>query len=66
MYRPLVDRQVVCITNGGGNLDVYNVEIHTKILRGLSPLKNYTNRATTACRRSYWQLLRIEVATWSA
>jgi hypothetical protein len=35
-------------------------------LRGLSPLVNYSNRATTACRRSWCQLLRIESARWSA
>jgi hypothetical protein len=29
-------------------------------LRGLSPLVNYTDRATAACRRSQCQLLRIE------
>jgi hypothetical protein len=32
----------------------------TNKLRGLSPLANYTNRATAACRRSSCQLLRIE------
>jgi hypothetical protein len=35
-------------------------------LHGLSPQANYTNRATAACRRSDFQLLRIEGATWSA
>jgi hypothetical protein len=35
-------------------------------LHGLSPLANYTDRATAACRRSECQLLRIEDATWSA
>jgi hypothetical protein len=35
-------------------------------LHGLSPRANYTDRATAACRRSDCQLLRIEVATWSA
>jgi hypothetical protein len=35
-------------------------------LRGLSPWANYTNRATAACRRSYFQLLRMQGATWSA
>jgi hypothetical protein len=35
-------------------------------LRGLSPQANYTDRATAACRRSYYQLLRIEGVTWSA
>jgi hypothetical protein len=34
-------------------------------LHGLSPRANYTDRATTACRRSDCQLLRIEGATWS-
>jgi hypothetical protein len=32
-------------------------------LRGLSPRANYTDRATTACRRSQCQLLWIEGAT---
>jgi hypothetical protein len=35
-------------------------------LHGLSPRANYTDRATAACRRSDCQLVRIEVATWSA
>jgi hypothetical protein len=35
-------------------------------LRGLCPRANYTDQATAACRRSYWQILRIEGATWSA
>jgi hypothetical protein len=35
-------------------------------LRGLSPRANCTHCATAACRRSYFQLLRIEDATWSA
>jgi hypothetical protein len=35
-------------------------------IHGLSPRANYTDRATTACRRSDCQLLRIEGATWSA
>jgi hypothetical protein len=39
--------------------------IKTK-LHGLSPLANYTDRATAACRQSDCQLLRIEGATWSA
>jgi hypothetical protein len=33
-------------------------------LRGLSPLGNYTDRATVACRRRWCQFLRIEGATW--
>jgi hypothetical protein len=35
-------------------------------LHGLSPRANYTDRATAACRRSDFQLVRIEGATWSA
>jgi hypothetical protein len=35
-------------------------------LHGLSPLANYTDRATAACRRSDCQLVRIKGATWSA
>jgi hypothetical protein len=37
-----------------------------KKLHGLSPLANYTDRATAACQRSNCKLLRIEGATWSA
>jgi hypothetical protein len=33
-------------------------------LRGLSPRANYTDRTTAVCRRTYYQLLRIESATW--
>jgi hypothetical protein len=33
---------------------------------GLSPRAHYTDRATAACRRSDWQLLQIQGATWSA
>jgi hypothetical protein len=36
------------------------------LLHDLSPRANYTDRATTACRRNDCQLLRIEGATWSA
>jgi hypothetical protein len=32
----------------------------TNELRGFSPRANYTDRANTACRRSWCQLLRIE------
>jgi hypothetical protein len=31
-----------------------------KKLRDLNPRANYTDRATATCRRSYFQLLRIE------
>jgi hypothetical protein len=37
-----------------------------KKLHDLSPRANYTDRATAASRRSDFQLLRIEGATWSA
>jgi hypothetical protein len=37
-----------------------------KKLRVLSPRANYTDRATTACRWSYCQLLLIEGVVWSA
>jgi hypothetical protein len=40
--------------------------VHRKKLHGLSPRANYTDRATSACRRSDCQLVRIEGATWSA
>jgi hypothetical protein len=42
------------------------IYIKTKKIHGLSPLANYTDRATAVCRRSDCQLLRIEGATWSA
>jgi hypothetical protein len=35
-------------------------------LRGFSLQTNYIDRVTTACRRSWCQLLRIEVVAWSA
>jgi hypothetical protein len=35
-------------------------------LHGLSPRKNYTDRAIAACRLSDCQLVRMEGATWSA
>jgi hypothetical protein len=35
-------------------------------LYGLSPRANYTDRATTGCRRNDCQLLRTEGVTWSA
>jgi hypothetical protein len=38
----------------------------TKKLHGLSLRANYTDQPTAACRRSDWQLLQIEGATWSA
>jgi hypothetical protein len=37
-----------------------------KKLHGLSPRANYTDRGTAGCRRSDYQHLRIEGATWSA
>jgi hypothetical protein len=37
-----------------------------KTFRGFSPQANYTERATAACRRSLWQLWRIEGVAWSA
>jgi hypothetical protein len=44
----------------------YNVHKLKKKLHGPSPRANYTDLATAACRRSDFQLLRIEGATWSA
>jgi hypothetical protein len=38
----------------------------TNKLHGLSPRANYTDRATAACPRSDYKLLRIKGATWSA
>jgi hypothetical protein len=43
-----------------------NVKLDMVKLHGLSPRANYTDRATAACRRSNYQLVRIEGATWSA
>jgi hypothetical protein len=49
------------------NESLHEISKKTKTkLHGLSPRKNYTDRATAACRRSDCQLLRIEGATWSA
>jgi hypothetical protein len=48
------------------NWNVFFINSLKKILHGLSPRANYTDRATTTCRRSDCQLLRIEGATWSA
>jgi hypothetical protein len=42
------------------------IQKKTNKLHGLSPRANYTDRATTTCRRSDCQLLRIKGATWSA
>jgi hypothetical protein len=49
--------------------DICDIFLNTQLykkLRGLRPRANYTDRETTACRRSYCQLFRIEGATWSA
>jgi hypothetical protein len=35
-------------------------------LLGLSPQANYTERATAAYRRSWYELLRLEGVAWSA
>jgi hypothetical protein len=43
-----------------------NLKKVAKKLHGLNPQENYTDLATAACRRSDFQLLRIEGATWSA
>jgi hypothetical protein len=48
------------------NYHLYRIDKTKTKLHGLSPRANYTDRATAACRRSNCQLLRIEVATWSA
>jgi hypothetical protein len=44
----------------------YITYVHTKLNCGLSARANYTERANAACRRIYWQLLRIEGVEWSA
>jgi hypothetical protein len=41
------------------NKDIRSLRTTNKI-RGLSPLANYTDRTTAACRRSKCQLLRIK------
>jgi hypothetical protein len=48
------------------NFHSYEFPTPLNLLRGLSQQANYTDLETTACRRSYCQLLRIEGATWSA
>jgi hypothetical protein len=47
-------------------LSPYPYKRTTNQLHGLSPRANYTDRATAACRRTDFQLLRIKGATWSA
>jgi hypothetical protein len=44
----------------GTDLACINQNKTNNRLRGLSPQVDYTNRATTACRRSWCQLLRID------
>jgi hypothetical protein len=41
-----------------------NAQAKNTKLRGLSPRAKYSDRATAACRRSYYQLLRIEGAQY--
>jgi hypothetical protein len=55
-----------CTVSGGGNFTFESISNIKKKLHGLSPRANYTDRATAACRRSDYQLLRIEGDTWSA
>jgi hypothetical protein len=54
----------------GARLHLHNIygifSWTNKKLSGLSPRANYTDQATAACRRSYWQLLRAEGVTWPA
>jgi hypothetical protein len=57
------------ISNGAqpwGEKRMCSISVIFRLLRGLSPRANSTDRATAACRRSLYQLLRIEAATWSA
>jgi hypothetical protein len=44
----------------------FRILLHKTKLRGLTPRAIYSDRATGACRRSQYQLLRLEGATWSA
>jgi hypothetical protein len=55
---------VILIYQQHKHIDLIVTSKKTK-LHGLSPQANYTDRATAACRRSDYQLLRIEGATWS-
>jgi hypothetical protein len=52
-------------SSSSGGMVVMMMIIKLKLC-GLSPRAKYTDRATTACRQSYCQLLRIEGTTWSA
>jgi hypothetical protein len=54
------------LQNDGERSSVVELRKPRKKLHGLSPRANYTDRATSACRRNDCQLLRIEGATWSA
>jgi hypothetical protein len=42
------------------------MDVAKKKLCGRSPQANYTDRATAACRQSYYQTLRIEGVAWAA
>jgi hypothetical protein len=57
-------RKTSKVTNSHFTLSIYIT--NKKKLRGLSPLANYTDRATAACRRSQDRRLQIEGAAWSA
>jgi hypothetical protein len=48
-----ITNNMVCIYKHMSS--IYTVYINIKKLHGLSPRANYTDRATTACRRSDWQ-----------
>jgi hypothetical protein len=41
------------------------ISFHKNKLRGLSPQANHTDRVTATCQPSYYQIMRIEDATWS-
>jgi hypothetical protein len=52
--------------NSASLIIIVKTAIKKTKLHGLSPRANYTDRATAACWRSDYQLLRIKGATWSA
>jgi hypothetical protein len=57
--------QHIALRNEADEGKIFWTETKTKLL-GLSPRANCTDQTTAACRRSWYQLLRIVVVTWSA
>jgi hypothetical protein len=66
MTMTMTMRHLKTMVYNAQNYWVHGLAPPSRNLHGLSPRANYTDRATTACRRSDCQLLQVEGATWSA